>query len=99
MTGSKGFLALIIAGVAVFFTGGIISSLLLYEDFITENEQNIFATIVLLMNAGIMMIATGFALAGFLAKNITDKARGAMFALVGTCIFAALLLFFLTIGI
>jgi len=91
-TKSPLYLALLLVGLIIFFVAGIIRSLLLYEDFIEDGQQNIYATTHLLMNIGILVLTIGLSMGALIGKNLSEKVRGSMIATVGVCIVVGFLL-------
>ena len=91
-TKSPLYLALLLVGLIIFFVAGILRSLLLYEDFIDEGQQNIYATTHLLMNIGILVSVIGLSMGGLMGKNLSEKIRCSMIATVGVCIVVGFLL-------
>jgi len=85
------YLTVLIVGLVIFFVAGILRSLLYFDNFIEDGQQNIYATSVLLMNIGIMVSAIGFAMGGFKARELHEKVRSSMLSAVGMCILAGVL--------
>ena len=92
--GGKGtlYFTLLLLGLIIFFVAGIIRSLLLFEDFMTDGQQNIYATTHLLMNIGLLISVIGLSMGGLMGKNLSEKIRCAMVGTVGVCIVVGFLL-------
>lgn len=84
----KVFMVFLITGLVIFFAGGIVRSLLLYEDLIEEHQITIYATTQLLMNIGILIAGCGLSVGAFSENIRSERIRSTMLVAAGSCFVA-----------
>lgn len=84
----KIFMIFLIIGLMIFFVGGIIRSLLLYEDLIEDNQRAIYATTQIMMNIGILVAGTGLTVGAFSENIQSERVRSTMLVAAGSCFIA-----------